>query len=105
LPHDGFRPVKPQPAQIIDGLHVGAGLHARALKIIDAKDHPPAALPGEHPIDDERPRVAEVQRAGGRGRKSCCPIVNHSGKRRNPQIALKCWKSAYLCLITIMTRL
>src|SRR5690606_6732750 len=69
LPGWAFIPVDAQPVEDVDRLLVSPGFDARAVQVLYAQYDPPAALPGQRPVRQERARVAQVQRPCGRRRK------------------------------------
>ena len=62
---DPFVPVQPEPTQVFGDLPLGAGHVALGVRILDAQDERSAGLPGEQPIEQRRPRAADVQMARG----------------------------------------
>ena len=65
-----FVPVEPQPAQPLkDGLHAGLGV-ALHVGVVKAQHHGAVVVAGIEPIEDEGARAADVQKAGGRRRKT-----------------------------------
>ena len=61
-----FVPVHAEPAEVFNRLLLRHRLDARRVQILDAKHHAPALLSRQCPVDEERPRVAKMQRAGRR---------------------------------------
>ena len=63
-------PAQIEPAQPIeDGIERGLRI-ALDVGIVDAQDHGAAVVAGVEPIEDERARAADVQKAGGRRREA-----------------------------------
>ena len=65
-----FVPAEIQPAQPFeDGIERGFGV-ALDVGVVDAQDHGAAVAAGVQPVEDERARAADVEKARGRGRKA-----------------------------------
>ncbi len=62
-----FIPAQIEPLQAVeDRIERGLGV-AVDIGVIDAQDHGAVIAPGVQPVEDERPRAANMQIAGGRG--------------------------------------
>ncbi len=65
-----FVPVETQPAQSFeDGLDAGVGV-ALDIGVVEAQHHGSVVVAGIEPIEDEGAGAADVEKAGGRGRKT-----------------------------------
>ena len=65
-----FVPVEAQPAQAFeDGLHAGVGV-ALDVGVVEAQHHGAVVVARVEPVEDERAGAADVEKAGGRGRKT-----------------------------------
>ena len=65
-----FVPVEPQPSKTVDdaGHHVPGG--ARGVGVFDAEDEDPPVPTRVKPVEQRRPRAADVKISGGRRRES-----------------------------------
>ena len=68
--HKLLVPIESQPAEIGDGLFGGAGLVARMVQILHAKDHLAALRTRAQPGHHERAHVPQVQGTRGTWRQS-----------------------------------
>ena len=65
-----FVPLQAQPAQSLeDGLDAGLGV-ALDIGVVQPQHHGSVVVAGIEPIEDKRARAADMQKAGGRRRKS-----------------------------------
>ena len=63
-------PTEIEPAQALeDGIERGLGI-ALDVGVVDAQDHGAAVVAGVEPVEDEGARAPDVQKAGGRRRKT-----------------------------------
>ena len=70
-------PFEPEPAEaVVDGLH-GFGCVARLIGILDAKDKRASNVMREKPVEKRGPRTANVEKAGGRWRKTDADSGTH----------------------------
>ena len=63
-------PVKPKPAHAIQNSGDGRLGRTLAVGVLDAQQKRAAMLPGIEPVEQGRPRPADVEKAGGRGSKT-----------------------------------
>ncbi len=65
-----FVPGETQPAQSLeDGLDAGLGV-ALDIGVVEAQHHGSVVVAGIEPVEDEGAGAADVEKTGGRGRKS-----------------------------------
>ena len=75
-------PVQAQPGEIVDRLPVRPALDPRAVDVLHPQDNPPPALAGQDPVDQKRPRIAQVQSPRGRwGEAGYCRRTAHESAR------------------------
>ena len=73
-------PIEAEPFHAVDdGVDGGLG-GALAVGVLDAQHHLAAMAPGVEPVEKRRARAANMQKAGGRGRKTG-DDVGHVGAR------------------------
>jgi hypothetical protein len=72
-----FIPIEAKPPQsVVDHLHCFGSI-ARCIGILDAQDELAAGMAGEEPIEESRPRAADVQVASGRRSESDADRSGH----------------------------
>jgi len=65
LGEDRSIPVKSEPTEYLYGFVDRMGFDSRSVQIFESETERPAVLPGHRPVDEERSRITEVERAGG----------------------------------------
>ena len=70
-------PVDPEPLEAVEDQLDVLGRRALAVGVLDAQDELAARAPGQEPVVQCRPRVADVQRAGRRWRKAHAHDSHH----------------------------
>ena len=65
-----FIPVEPEPSQAVENAGDHVGRRALDVGVFDAQDERAAVPPRVEPVEERRARAADVQIAGGRGRKT-----------------------------------
>ena len=72
-------PVQPQPAQVVENARLGLARRALGVGVLDAKDERPVVAVGQQPVEERRPRVADVQLTGRRGSEADSHHVLRAG--------------------------